>query len=66
MGYTDWRYLPCDNKGMVGKLPNDILFEITTQLSQFFFNKHLCGKEDAVFSDISRKYGKVEVLNCNK
>ncbi|SHL19940.1 Platelet-activating factor acetylhydrolase, isoform II [Anaerocolumna jejuensis DSM 15929] len=66
MGYTDWMYLPRDNKGMVGKLPNDILFEITTQLTQFFFNKHLCGKENAVFPEISRKYGNVEVLNCYK
>jgi len=64
MGYTDWKYLPRDNKGMGGKLPNDILFKITTQLSQFFFNKYLCGKENSIFPEIDRKHGEVEVLNC--
>lgn len=64
MGYTDWMYLPHNNKGMTGKLQKDILFEITTQLSHFFFNKYLCKKEDVVFPEIGRKYAKVEALNC--
>jgi hypothetical protein len=66
MGYTDLMYLPHNNKGMVGKLPNDILFEITTQLSHFFFNKYLRGIENVVFPEISKKYAKLESLNLCK
>lgn len=64
MGYSDWKYLTPVNKRLVGKLPGDILFTITAQLTHFFFNKYLAGKETAVFPSIHRKYAKIEQFNC--
>lgn len=61
MGYTDWKYLPHNNRKMVGSLSKELFYDITTNLTHFFFNKYLYGMETVSFPSISKKYIRV----CN-
>ncbi len=48
---------------MVGNLSKEILHNITTNLTHYFFNKYLRGIKTVDFPKFARKYANIEFIN---